>query len=96
MGAVGLATNPSGKSQPRGLEGPHGAIPALEGLIRGSARFAVFISMLDMGKRQFLEIMGVPSHAATPLFWVQHLKFPCVRALRRFLPVVLHGSGTGS
>ena len=73
VGAVVLVTNPPGKSEPVGLEWPHGAIHALEGLIHGSVRFAAFISMLEMGKRRCLEIMGVPSYPATPTFWNQCL-----------------------
>ncbi|KAM6267176.1 centrosome-associated protein ALMS1-like [Spheniscus humboldti] len=42
---------------------------ALEGLIDGSVHFAVFISMLEMGERRSLEIVGVPSHPATATFW---------------------------
>lgn len=68
-GAVGLATNPPGKSEPVGLEWPRGAMHALEGLIDGSVHFAVFISMLEMGERRSLEIVGVPSHPATATFW---------------------------
>lgn len=96
VGAAGLVTNPPGKSGPVWLEWLHGAIHALEGLIRGSVHFAVFMSMLEMGKRS-LEVVGVPSRPATPMFWNHiFLNLPFVRAWGSFLPVVLHCSGIWS
>lgn len=73
VGAVGLVTNPPGRSEPVGLKWPYGPIHALEGLIHGSADFAVFVSMLETGKGRSLEIMGVPPYPATPTFWNQCL-----------------------